>query len=217
MRSMKIALFTMLVFCGFSLFSQEKSFFKDVEIDCKFVNTPQIRADNIASLPCPSLAWWIEIDVKYKTAGTNKSNEWMDDVVFEYEMLLMTGKDEPVLLSGRITYWSIPMDGKEHHAVAFVHPRFVQRYAPALKVTSPSQAKDLNIRLAIKLNDALIGGALHPAKSKESKDKVADLFKKVAVAPKLTRIKDSIYGIDKTPWSYLNYDYYELIKIEGGK
>ena len=213
MRILVASLF-LLISLAPDIFSQQ-SFFQDASISCQFVNTPNNSADNVAGLPVSRPDWWLEIDVKYKTVdkssgkGNNKIAEWMDDVTFEYDVLIL-GTTKPVFLSGKVTYWSIPLDGKEHHAVAFVHPRFLQRYAPGIKTTQ-SFAREISMRVKFTLNSALVGGAFHP--DKKAKD-VAALFGKAATDPNIIRVQDSVYGKDKTPWNYLNYDYYELIKTD---
>ncbi len=215
----RIVIFIGLLFSSaIEVYSQE-SMFKDVTMQCSFVNTPQINAANVTNLLSPKLDWWLEIDVSYKTLekitgrGSNKKPEWLDDVTFKYEILLPGTDREITHLSGKTTYWSIPLDGKEHHDVCFVHPRFLQRYSPEIKTTA-SFAKDINIKLTIELNGALIGGAYHPTrKAKE----VAELFQKATRDPKITRVDNSIFSRDKTPWAILNCDYYELIKVESGR
>lgn len=214
-----IALICIICSIGTNLFSQE-ALFKDIIMNCSFVNTPQINAANVTNLLSGKLDWWLQIDVTYKTAekisgkGTNKRPEWLDNVTFKYEILLPGAeKGEVTHLSGKTTFWSIPLDGKEHHDVAFVHPRFLQRYSPEIK-TTPSFAKEINIRLTIELNGAIIGGSFHPTrKAKEA----AEMFQKAARDPRITRVENSIFGRDKTPWAFLNCDYYELIKIETGR
>ncbi len=199
--------------------SSQEQLFRDITIQCSFVNTPQINAANVTNLLTSKLDWWLQIDVAYKTAdksagkGSNKRPEWLDDVTFKYEILLPGMDKEVTHLSGRTTFWSIPLDGKEHHDAAYVHPRFIQRYSPEIKTTA-SFAKDIHIKLSIELNGATIGGAFHP--SKKARD-VAELFLKATRDPKIIRVENSIFGRDKTPWAILNCDYYELIKVDSGR
>lgn len=203
----------------FAQANHKDSYFTDINITCTFENTPQINAANVAGLPVPKLDWWLQISVGYKTVeksegkGSNKRYAWLDDVTLQYEIILPSNDKKMVCLTGKITYWSIPMDGKQHHAVAFVHPRFLQRYSPEIKTTN-TFAKEIPIKLSFVLNEATLTGAFHPSKKS---DQIARLFQNVARDPNITRVNDSIFGRDKTPWRDLNYDYYELIKQDGRK
>ncbi len=208
---LKLLLVVLSLSCCLSVFPQQQDFFKNFKIDCSFQQTPQINAPNVAGLPVAKLDMWLVINVTCTTVSKtdkNRQPEWLDDVSFEYEVLV-PGFKGPVYLSGTTTYWAIPLDGKEHHSVGFIHPRFLQRYAPELKSTSPSAAKDTYIRIKVTMNQAIIGGAVNPERKAME---VANAFKKAATDPNILRVNDSVYGIDKTPWRDLNYDYYELIK-----
>ena len=184
-----------------------------VDIKCSFVNTPQINAANVQGLGT-NLDWWLEIDVTYTTKsdfvgkGADQLPKWIDDMSIEYEILLPGNRITH--LSGKVAYWSIALDGKEHHAVAFVHPRFIQRYAPEIK-TNTTTARKIPIKVSFILNSAPICGNYYPMKDAKS---VAKDFAAVAKNPAINRVPNSIFGPDKTPWNYLNYDYYELIKSD---
>lgn len=203
-----------LVFSSYSYGQTGGDLIPSVDIKCNFVNTPQIVANNVQGLGT-NLDWWLEIDVTYTMKsdvigkGVSQIPKWIDDMSIEYEILL-PGTNKMTHLSGKVTYWSIPLDGKEHHAVAFVHPRFIQRYAPEIK-TNSTTAKKIPIKVSFILNSAPIGGNYYPIKDAKN---VARDFMAVAKNPAINRIPNSIFGPDKTPWNYLNYDYYELIKSD---
>jgi hypothetical protein len=207
----RLFLAVILLAC-FSAPAQE-DFMKNFKFDCQFQETPQINAENVAGL-VKKIDKWMVINVSYQTVSrmdkTGKQNMWMDDLSFEYEVLMPGEGNRAIYLSGTTTYWSIPLDGREHHAVAFIHPRFLQRFAPELKIT-PTVAKDMYIRLKVTMNQAIIGGAVNPErKAKE----VIDVFKAAATNPNITRVNDSIYCMEDTPWRNLNNDYYELLKTD---
>lgn len=206
------AIFLLLSLCSYGQSADE--LITKVDIKCNFVNTPQIVANNIQGLGT-NLDWWLEIDVTYTMKsditgkGSNTMSKWVDNMSIEYEILL-PGANRVTHLSGNVTFWSIPLDGKEHHDVAFVHPRFIQRYAPEIK-TNSTTAKKIPIKVSFVLNKVTIGGNFYPMKEGT---RIAKLFQDASKDVAIKRVENSIYGRDKTPWRDLNYDYYELIKSD---
>jgi len=213
----KLSLCLISILLVLSLYSYGQSatdLIPSVDIKCDFVDTPNIFADNVQGFGMKPDRW-LEIDVTYTMKsdfvgkGSNQLPKWIDDMSIEYELLL-PGTNRMTHLSGKVTYWSIPLDGKEHHAIAFVHPRFIKRYAPEIK-TNSATAKKILVKVSFILNSAPIGGNYYPVKDAKN---VAKDFMAVAKNPAINRVPNSIFGPDKTPWNYLNYDYYELIKSD---
>ncbi len=214
LKKLTFCLTAMFFVLSLHSYAQGDELITKVDIKCSFVNTPQINAANVQGLGT-NLDWWLEIDVAYTMKsdfvggkGANQLSKWIDDMSIEYEILLPGNRITH--LSGKVAYWSIALDGKEHHAVAFVHPRFIQRYAPEIK-TNTTTARKIPIKVSFILNSAPIGGNYYPIKDAKS---VAKDFAAVAKNPAINRVPNSIFGPDKTPWNYLNYDYYELIKSD---
>jgi hypothetical protein len=207
-----------LAFTSATAFAQAQSRFQGVAVSAGFVQSPQYEVKTISQLL--SNDRWLEVKVDYTTAlvpmKDGKGTDWLDDVSFEYEILLPTDDKGAnyVLLTGKVDYWSIPMDGKKHQADAYIHPRFIQRYAPDLKMRS-SSLKNLYAKVTITANRAIVGGAFYAPRGKSNADADA-MFRRAATMTTLTRVIDSVYGRDKTPWLFVNPDLYQLIK-PGGK
>jgi hypothetical protein len=115
------------------------------------------------------------------------------------------------VLTGKIDYWAIPMDGKMHHAQAFVHPRFLQRYAPELKFRG-RELKDLRIRLIVKFNDSGVGGGTNKPTTRSDPSKIAKEVQQAIASVRTVKVKNSIFSRNETPWAILNIDFYELVK-----
>ena len=198
-----------MLFCA-ALNLSAQVYFKDVVVKPRWALDPGFSSGNVEQLVTGGVFKWLEINVDYKTVPTKGG--WMDNVVFKYDILLPMQKGAPpVVLSGQVGYWSIPMDGKIHHAQAFVHPRFLQRYASQLKFKG-RELKDLRVRVTILFNDSPVGmGVNKPSTRTDPRAIVAEVGK--ALANMRTRkVKDSIFSRNETPWAILNLDYYELIK-----
>jgi len=198
-----------LLFCA-ALNLSAQVYFRDVTIKPRWSVDPGFSAPNAIEHSSGKAMYWLEINVDYKTVPTKGG--WMDNVVFKYDILLPAQKGAPpVVLTGQVAYWSIPMDGNVHHAQAFVHPRFLQRYASQLRF-KPRELKDLRIRLTILFNDSPVGmGVSKPTTRTDPRTIVAEVAKALANM-KTRKVKDSIFSRNETPWAILNLDYYELIK-----
>ena len=189
----------------------QQSRFQGMVVTADFVQVPLYQVSGVNQLE--SKERWLELKVDYTTAAIgDKKMEWLDDVTFKFEVLLPTDESGRnfVMLMGQVTYWSIPMDGKAHQAVGYIHPRFLQRYAPELKVGARS-LKELYVRVTVEVNQARVGGGFFVPRGKSTKD-VNAMFQKAATMPSLTRVNDAVLGSDKTPWLFVNPGLQEPIK-----
>ena len=190
-----------------NLFSQ--ALFTEITVTPRWVTGPGMQAGNVIERGTKIQSRWLQIDVDF--TAIEKAYKWLDNVVFQYDVLLPQTTSRKVVLSGKITYWSLAMDGKIHHVQAFIHPRFLQRYVPGLKMRK-SDLKKLRILITVLQNDSPIGmGVYKPSTKIEPKSIIIEI-KKALSNRKTFKGKDSIFSRDETPWGVLNVDYYELIK-----
>jgi hypothetical protein len=202
-----IAIVVLCVLSLSNLFGQ--ALFKDVKVTPRWVTGPGIQAGNVIERGVKLQTRWLQIDVDFSSIIMKQP--WLDGVVFQYDVLLPQTTSKKVVLSGKVQYWSIAMDGKTHHVQAFVHPRFLQRYAPGLKMRK-SDLKDLRIFITILQNDSPIGMGAYKPTSKTSPKAVRSEIQKALSDRKTFKGKDSVFSRDDTPWGVINVDYYELIK-----
>jgi hypothetical protein len=190
-----------------SIFAQ--ALFKDIKVTPRWVMGPGIQAGSVIDRGSKVDGRWLQIDVDFSSVVMKQG--CLDDVVFQYDVLLPQTTSRKVILSGRVKYWSIAMDGKTHHVQAFIHPRFLQRYAPGLRMKK-SDLKDLRIIVTISQNDSTIGGGVFKPTSKTSPKMVIAEIKKAQADRKTFKGKDCVFSRNETPWGVLNVSYYELIK-----
>ena len=193
-----------------NLFSQSV-LFSNVKVTANWVSDPGIQADTLIVRPGGSSQSqrWLEMDIEY-TARTMPSG-WLDNVVFQYDVLLPKTTKRSVILSGNIEYWSIAMDGNKHYAQAFIHPRILQRYAPGLKMRK-SELKDLRILLTVKQNGAPVGMGVYKPTTNADPKAIKAAVDKAMNSRDTYKGKDRVFGRDETPWGVLNVNRYELIK-----
>ena len=192
-----------------SLFSQ-RVLFRDVKVTPRWVPGPGISSGSVVERGSNRQSRWLQIDVDF-TSIILKGQPWLDNVVVKYDILLPQTTNRKVVLSGQIQYWSIAMDGEEHHIQAFIHPKFLQRYAPGLKMSS-RDLKDLRILVTFLQNDSPIAMGVYKPTVKSSPASIrAEIVK--ALQDRMTfKSKESVFSRNETPWGVLNVDYYELIK-----
>ncbi len=188
------------------------SLIKDASVDLDVVNTPIWKVINVMEKGGITNRNWIQIEVNFTTAVSNKTGETLDDVSAEYEILLPSedGKNY-VLLSGKVTYWAFSLDGSKHRLLAFVPPRIIEKWWGPSNKLNKTELKKIDARVLFKYNDADIGIGYQVPKQGTAAA-VAEKFAKAKTMPNLPREKNGIQGQDKTPWAFLNYDYYETVK-----
>ena len=196
------------LFAVTNLFSQQR-LFDNIKITPRWVPDPGIRADSAVSHPESNNLRWLELDIDYNTVAMKQG--WLDNVVFKYDILLPQTTKRKVILSGKVTYWSIQMDGKTHHAQAFIHPKFLMRYAPGLRLRR-SELKELRIQLTILQNESPVGIGVYQPSSKITYKVVIKEIRAALAMRQTYKSANSVFGRDETPWGVLNTSYYELIK-----
>ena len=206
--SKSMLVISLLVLTSTSLFSQ-KILFTDIKVTPRWVPGPGIRAGNIIERGTTLQTRWLQINVDYTSIIMKQL--WLDDVVIKYDVLLPQMTSRKVVLSGQVQYWSLAMDGKTNHAQAFVHPRFLQRYAPGLRMRK-SDLKDLRILVTFLQNDSPIAMGVYKPTTKTSPASIKAEITKALQDRRTFKTKDSVFGRDETPWGVLSVDYYELIK-----
>ena len=216
MRNSRYLILAVSVFmgCFIGLNAQTVKMFKDVAIKTNVVQDPGFSTGNVKLRPVNKNQRWIELDIDYTTASSHLKNgdvRWASDVVMKYDVLLPRISGHPrVVLSGKVQYWAIPLDGEVHHAQVFIHPRMLQRYVPGLKL-SKSSMNDLRVMLTFELNESPVGGGIMKKRGGK-KTNVAGEIRKALASPATKKIKDAIFNRDETPWGIINLGYYELIK-----
>jgi hypothetical protein len=204
-----------MIICAGTIKAQAVKMFKDVEIKTSVVEDPGFSSGNVKQYPVGKNQRWIELDVNYTTASSmDKTGDprWVSDVVMKYDVLLPRVSGRPrVVLSGKVQYWAIALDGKIHHAQTFIHPRILQRFVPGLKLNN-SALKDLRVMITFELNESPVGIGVLKLRGKAKGKSVASEIKRALSSPATKKVKDSVFSRDLTPWSIINLGYYELIK-----
>ena len=130
----------------------------------------------------------------------------------KYDVLLPKISGKPrVVISGKVEYWAIPMDGEVHHAQVFIHPQMIKRYLSSMRL-SKSKIKDLRLLLTFMKNESPIGYGVFKPRTKLTFRDIKKEIDRALALPSTRKIQNAIYSRAETPWGIVNLSYYELIK-----
>jgi hypothetical protein len=192
--------------------------FKNVQVKARFQQSPVYQAANY-SASNQSNCEWLVLNISYTAGGGTKSNEpvWLDDVSIEAEILFLAdyqGKKVMALVTGKTIYWSIEMDGRKHQDIMAVPPGIFKRYTlnPTFK-TIPVVGRVI----FYSKSRSILGGGYFDVNQKGSiaDREIAGMFEKYnGPVSNSLKIENMIFPRDKSPWSAIQYDFYDLLKPE---
>ena len=215
--AMKSILVMFCLFLGVNVFSQSTKWIKNVIVKASVVQDPSITARTASFKKTKRNLQWIQIDVDYTTVPMmnkiTKSTAWKP-LVMKYSMLLPKVSGKPyVILTGKVEYWGVAMDGKVHYAQSFVHPKILQRYVPGIKLNG-RRIKDIRIIVEFEVNESNVGVGFCKPKNSSTYKQINGEIQKALSKPSTLKVKGSIFSRNETPWGVINLDPYELIKLK---
>ncbi|MFA7231160.1 MAG: hypothetical protein WC071_07800 [Victivallaceae bacterium] len=203
------------ILSGLNAQMQARGSFKNIQIHVKFLNTPQITVDNYPN-SLKSDTKWLAFEVSYTAPriATGQNNyDWLDDVTMEVDVLFPAaykGQEIMALMTGSTTYWSIQLDGKKHQALMAVPPQVIARYSrPGTKYKENTILARVSFYTK---NRILLGSGISDVKN-VSERKAYELFEKYSgPVSNALKLENFILSRSKTPWAFIQYDYYDMIK-----
>ena len=173
---------------------------------------------------------WMVINLSYKMPSRpsrvkNKPYSFLDNPYIEWEVLshLYIGKKRVLgKLTGKTTYWAIPIDGKKHKALAVVPPIVMERYFLTKGKIMTALNKSIYVKATLYTSDGRVLATWFSSNSagkKGSSDRsnIKGLFRKIDNKQDVVTIKGAIYPKNKSAWSFINIQQYDLIKEEDVK
>ena len=206
--------------CSFVLYGEKKAANEPVYVELKFKDTPLVKYVNDVNIEKADNKWLV-VEAYYSPAEkkiTKDKYAWLDDVTVEFEVLIPSsynGKNVFARFTGQVTYWAIPLDGRRHVFEGFIPPQIVDRY---LRSGIKSNRKVLETSIGAKVtfydkNHRQVGRYFSQLKG-ESDQQLEKAFERASdsVEGGVITIKDGIYSRNETPWQFINYSSYDLIK-----
>lgn len=196
---------------------------REPELNISLEDPPIFRFVNEANIE--KIPKWLVLELTFTAVEKKETKdkfEWSDSIVVEFEMLMPSthnGKDVFALLTGKATYWSIPMDGKKHHIQGFVHPQVLNRYLRAGIKLKKNAMDPIDARITFFSTDRRMLAQYYFQKKNVPEATTASRFNRAkdAVAGGVITVRNGIFSRDKTPWEFTNIGNQDLIKPEEDK
>ena len=145
---------------------------------------------------------WLIAAAEYQIRGGKRG--WVDNVSFNWHMLILNGDVPRVLTHKTITYQDI-YEEDDHYAVVFLRPNAIRRYHDE---NGNISKRDVVIHLEIKHN----GRTLTEQTYNSQNDLPARWW--TFSPPKVNVVEHGLLARPETPFAPLDYDFYEFIKPE---
>ncbi len=224
---------TLVLAFGFQLSAEETSLGKPLvikNVSTSYVKTPNISSDTGESSKKGNKDWkWLRIEVEYETydidelsdkSGFDKAEKGLKDFQIKFSVATPVGSKYGVF-SGNILYDFVALDGKKHYATAFIAPHTYQRniYKSEYKYDR-SELESKKVFVEIVSNKGMrMSWGVHNGKkdfdrlkSSEATMLAKQLNNFMSQLPRNLDFQNTIIGRNKTPWKFLNFDDYEMIK-----
>ncbi len=168
---------------------------------------------------------WLTINLSYKMPEVksklkNKRYAFIDNPYIEWEVLtkLVSGNKASIgLVTGRTNYWAIPVDGRVHHAIGLVPSVILKRYFVYQGDLRSSLNKTIFVRATLYSSQGASLAVWYSSDKINDKTNAKGLFNRVKNNKNAVKIKGGVYPKNKTAWSYINIQKYDLIKEEDKK
>ncbi|MDD5726981.1 MAG: hypothetical protein PHV59_00315 [Victivallales bacterium] len=160
---------------------------------------------------------WLMVQVTYEAAAQKQYNKamWLDNVTMETEVALPAsyqGKNVTVLLKGKTIFWSIPLDGKKHQAVACIPPQVIARFA---RKGNKIELQQMLARVTFYTSGRRVLMRVYSSASSRARVFFDQLSG--AVTSGVLTVEDIIMPRTKTPWDAVDYEQYDVIKPDPQK
>ncbi len=196
----------------------------DQKIKLELRPTPNYKILNGSNITESSKNWLV-INLSYKMPGIksknkNQKNVFIDNPYIEWEVLtrLASGNKSSLgLVTGKTTYWAIPVDGKVHYAIGLVPAVLLQRYFVYQGDLRSSLNKTIFVRATLYNSQGKSLAVWYSSGKTNARTNAKALFDKIKNNRNAVKIKGGVYPKNKTAWSFINIQKYDLIKEEDEK
>ncbi|MCF7855337.1 MAG: hypothetical protein K9N51_11115, partial [Candidatus Pacebacteria bacterium] len=144
---------------------------------------------------------WVQLYVEYTCVGGEDG--WIDDLTFEWYVLLHGGKVPRLVMTETVTYMDVESEKDEHHAVVYIRPQTIKRYFDERGRLSP---RNIVLHLDVKVGNFKVAEYDFP------KSRPQGIPAQWWLNPRVNMIENALLSRDKTPFAPLDYDFYEYIK-----
>jgi len=216
MKSVFLVLFFLTAFAANA--QSSKKWFKSGSVKLEYRPSPLFYVFNKSTTNKAGSPGWLLVNLKYDVQNRKQGNKiiWLDDITMETEVIIpgsYKSKNVVVILKGKTVFWSIPMDGKKHHAIGCIPPQVVARFA---RKGNKIEISKILARVTFYNSSRKIIMRVYSS----SGSRVRSYFSsKVdgAISSGILTVDDIVMPRNKTPWGVINYELYDVIKPDSQK
>lgn len=217
-----------LVLFAFQAAAQRKtSILNDFEIKASFSEPPNLPTGGF-SMPSTQVRKWLTILVSYKPEisleskrgkNTKAKYRWLDELNIDIWVIIPGAENygSRVLLGGKQILWSVPCDGKMHHALFVIPAMLLERYGNLPKYNK-TIAEQIPIYVEFKTkNQELLGRFMHVSKGENRNRMYKVLQSMIDANVGVFKLPNAVLPKDKSPWNIVDIDSFDLPKnmVEG--
>ena len=206
------------VFCcvfagGYCASGAEDVISKSMKVAISNTLSPQARTTGTAVTNSSSAKdKWVQVDVKFNTPDVKDSwLRYLDDAELEVKLAVYPAnekekeKEKSVVFSGKVSYWFVEQDGREHYMKVLLPAVFFRRYTENRAVERVLFVAKAALSFGGKQRAVAYGST----KNLQEKDITA--FFRTPPANTIF-INDTLIGRHGTPWSVIEVNKFEFEK-----
>lgn len=177
------------------------------KIEAAFIESPKISGSGFQKRSSARPGAWLEIEVAFDHTPAPRDPQFAEELTVNFFVLLknqnVTLDRKPTMLSGKVTHIFVPA-GKALHSSIYLPPRALERFFEGKGPVNVGQAvEDVGVTITGKSGLLAISTMRGTVKGDKGWWDTPAAF---------TTVTGSLLSKDRTPFSSLEWDYYELIK-----
>ncbi len=188
--------------------------FSNIELKVSASLMPLYRIDNIGNNQPTggSRNQWMLFQATFVPRMPSRGVAWLDNVKVVIEAMAdtnITGKTQKVIFSGEELYWSVRMDGEKHRVLMAIPPKLLDRYITPGIAIRPGLFSG---KISFYAGSTLLGAGYTQNTARAQKQLFETAQK--AKSANLIRVRGGILQRSRTPWAFIENDFYEVTKEE---
>lgn len=218
MKFYKIVMYCVTVFTLSLPVNAAAAGFTVGKVKCNLLQTPRYQIQNYP--PASNQQRWLGVAVDYRTPAIKAGNSgnkyrWLDDVTMEVDVLfpaMIQNKQIMAHAKGSVDFWSIELDGRKHYALMLLQPQILARYG----LNRAYKTEDFIAMVALFRGRKMIFKA-YTSHRKLSTAQIMRIFARYSGKLKRANYLELgkvILARDKTPWAFVQYNKYDMIKLD---
>ncbi len=171
---------------------------EDIDVNTRITPGFGERTHRQARSPSES---WLQVAARISTDASE--SEWLDEMTVNWHVMLEGGETPRLYFQTTTEYIDIK-DGDDNYAVVYLRPAMIDRYFGGRRTPG---ARNTVVYVEVLVDNVPVAnGNYNPGRIR-----VPDDWWR---SPRLNRVERSLLSPDKTPFQWLDYEFYMTLKID---